>query len=694
VTAVAKDRKKRLGDAPALPVLVLSGLSTVDQFDTAAFGLLAPEIVADFHTDATTFGFILLPQLLLALVLPLVFGYIADRTSRVRLTIVGAVLWVISGFLSGIAPTVVLLGVFRLLSSIAKGPAPAHQSLLADYYPTEARGFAFALYNASFRIGPSVGLLAAGFIGQYWGWRQAFIILTLPGVVLTLLALRMREPVRGLIDAQEAGESEAPQQSTLGPIRAARLLLKTPTFKRMCWATAVTFAAVVGSGVALSFYFHTVFDVQAGMRGVFDFIPLPVSLVTLFAGGAYAQRLLSEGRSKKVVQLTSLMLAIGGALFAGMAYAPVVWVAVLASTAAVAVSTFAMLPLQLLLARLVPAHIRSQGFGIFGFFQFAFTGIALLYGLSLGDRLGFRATILAFVPMLLFGAFLMWTATFTVARDIQRMDDTAMAQLHARRRQAEGPGQAYVLDVRGVNAGYGNVQILFDVDFHVRTGEVVALLGTNGAGKSTLLRVISGLLTPTTGTILLDGDDITGLDTELTAQRGVIQVPGGRGVFPGLSVARNLELGTYLYWSEPDYVEQAQRDVLELFPRLGERMKQPAGTLSGGEQQMLTLAQSLMSRPRILMIDELSLGLAPIVVQELLVAVREIAARGTPIVLVEQSVNIAMTLADRAYFLEKGEVRFDGATSELMERGDLLRSIFLEGAGTKMGAGTKLGAGS
>jgi branched-chain amino acid transport system ATP-binding protein len=679
--------KRRLGGAPALPVFVLAGLSTVDQFDTAAFGLLAPEIVADFHADATTFGFILLPQLLLALVLPLVFGYIADRTSRVRLTVFGAALWVISGFLSGIAPTIAVLGAFRLLAAIAKGPGPAHQSLLADYYPTEARGFAYAMYNASFQLGPAVGLLAAGFIGQYWGWRQAFIILALPGVVLTLLALRMRDPVRGLIDAQEAGESEAPQQSALGPIRAARLLLKTPTFKRLCWATAVTFSAVVGSGVTLSFYFSTVFDVGAGLRGVFNFMPLPFSLLTLFAGGAYAQRLLTAGKSKKVVQLSALMLAIGGSLFAGLAFAPAVWVAVLASTAAVAVSTFAVLPLQLLLARLVPAHIRSQGFGIFGFFQFAFTGIALLFGLSLGDRLGFRATILIFVPLLLLGAFLMWTATFSVARDIQRMDDTAMAKLHARRRQAEG-GDTDVLEVRGVNAGYGNVQILFDVDFHVRTGEVVALLGTNGAGKSTLLRVISGLLTPTTGTILLDGDDITGLDTELTAQRGVIQVPGGRGVFPGLSVARNLELGTYLYWNEPDYIEQAQRDVLQLFPRLAERMKQPAGTLSGGEQQMLTLAQSLMSRPRILMIDELSLGLAPIVVQELLVAVREISARGTPIVLVEQSVNIALTLADRAYFLEKGEVRFDGATRELMERGDLLRSIFLEGAGTKMGTGT------
>jgi branched-chain amino acid transport system ATP-binding protein len=455
----------------------------------------------------------------------------------------------------------------------------------------------------------------------------------------------------------------------------------------LCWATAVTFSAIVGSGVALSFYFSSVFDVKPGMRGIIDFVPLPVVLVTLFAGGARAQRLLAEGKAKQVTELAALALGVSGVLYAGLAYAPSVWFAVVIGTIGQAIAAFAALPLQLLVARLVPPHIRSQGFGIFGFFQFAFTGAALLWGLGMGDRLGFRVTVLAFVPLLVFGAILMWTAAFTAERDIKRLDDTAMAQVHARRRQAEGGGDIDVLEVRGVNAGYGNVQILFDVDFHVRSGEVVALLGTNGAGKSTLLRVISGLLTPTTGTILLDGEDITGLDTELTAQRGVIQVPGGRGVFPGLSVARNLELGTYLYWNEPDYVAEAQRDVLELFPRLAERMKQPAGTLSGGEQQMLTLAQSLMSKPRILMIDELSLGLAPIVVQELLVAVRKIAARGTPIVLVEQSVNIAMTLADRAYFLEKGEVRFEGQTRELMERGDLLRSIFLEGAGSKMGSG-------
>ncbi|HET7568146.1 MAG TPA: ATP-binding cassette domain-containing protein, partial [Gaiellaceae bacterium] len=190
---------------------------------------------------------------------------------------------------------------------------------------------------------------------------------------------------------------------------------------------------------------------------------------------------------------------------------------------------------------------------------------------------------------------------------------------------------------------------------------------------------ISGLIAPTNGIVLLDGDDVTSLEAELVAHKGLVLMPGGRGVFPGLTVERNLDVGAFLHWSDREWVDAARRDVIELFPRLGERLKQPAGLLSGGEQQMLALAQALMSKPTLLAIDELSLGLAPRMVAELLEAIRKINARGVPILLVEQSVNVAMALADRAYFMEKGEVRFEGPTRELVGRTDLLRSIFFEG---------------
>ncbi len=240
-----------------------------------------------------------------------------------------------------------------------------------------------------------------------------------------------------------------------------------------------------------------------------------------------------------------------------------------------------------------------------------------------------------------------------------------------------------LLVCRGVDAGYEGVQVLFGVDLEVRRGEVLALLGTNGAGKSTLLRCVSGLLSPTAGTVLLDGVDITRSGAIAIAKRGIVQVPGGRGVFPTLTVTEHFRAAAWLHGKEPDRVAAAVEEILTRFPRLRDRLDTLGGDLSGGEQQQLALGMALIADPVLLIIDELSLGLAPKVVAELLELVREINARGTAVVLVEQSVNVALAVADRAYFMEKGEVRFEGPTAELLERGDIVRSVFLEGAGTK-----------
>jgi ABC-type branched-subunit amino acid transport system ATPase component len=245
-----------------------------------------------------------------------------------------------------------------------------------------------------------------------------------------------------------------------------------------------------------------------------------------------------------------------------------------------------------------------------------------------------------------------------------------------------------LLTCRGVDVAYDQVQVLFGVDIDIADGEIVALLGTNGAGKSTLLKAISGLVDPTAGTISYAGRDITHADAVETSKLGIVQVPGGRAVFPTLTVAEHFKCGTWLYSSEEPAEVQARIDkVLELFPRLRERWEQMAGNLSGGEQQQLGLGMAFVAKPRLLIIDELSLGLAPTIVEQLLDIVRAIHAQGCTIILVEQSVNVALTVASRAYFMEKGEVRFSGPTQELLERGDILRSVFLQGAGS--GGGKK-----
>ena len=244
------------------------------------------------------------------------------------------------------------------------------------------------------------------------------------------------------------------------------------------------------------------------------------------------------------------------------------------------------------------------------------------------------------------------------------------------------PSDDAVLVCRGVDAGYDGVQVLFGVDVEVRRGEVLALLGTNGAGKSTLLRVVSGLLPAWAGSVSLDGADVTCVDPVGMAKRKVVQVPGGRGVFPTLTVSEHFTAAAWLLKGDPG-VAARREEVLERFPRLRERYDQMAGNLSGGEQQQLALGMAFLSLPDLLIIDELSLGLAPTIVEQLLDLVREINARGTAVVLVEQSVNVALTVADRAYFMEKGEVRFEGPTADLLERDDIVRSVFLEGAGAR-----------
>lgn len=235
-----------------------------------------------------------------------------------------------------------------------------------------------------------------------------------------------------------------------------------------------------------------------------------------------------------------------------------------------------------------------------------------------------------------------------------------------------------ILSCHDVNASYGTAPVLFGVDVDVVDGEILALLGTNGAGKSSILRVIAGLLRPSRGAqVVFDGEDITRLDPVERVKRGLVVVPGGRGVFPSLTVAENLRVAGWLARRDHEFLAKTTEEAFSLFPILRERQLEKAGSLSGGEQQMLAIAQALFCRPRVLMIDELSLGLAPAVVAFLLDVVRRLAAEGRTVVVVEQSINIATTLAERAVFMERGEVRFTGRTADLIARGDLVRSVFL-----------------
>jgi ABC-type branched-subunit amino acid transport system ATPase component len=227
-----------------------------------------------------------------------------------------------------------------------------------------------------------------------------------------------------------------------------------------------------------------------------------------------------------------------------------------------------------------------------------------------------------------------------------------------------------------ITFSYGPLRVLFGVSVSVAEGERVALLGTNGAGKSTFLRVVAGLERPSSGRVEFAGEDITHWTPAARVARGLVLVAGGKATFPTLTVRENLRIGAYGFRRNRALVDERVEAALVPFPALRALLDRQAGMLSGGEQQMMAVARALVARPRLLLIDELSLGLAPIVMADLLRVVDGLAAEGTTMLIVEQSLNVAMGISDRAYFMEKGEIRFDGATDALAERDDIARSVF------------------
>ena len=231
-----------------------------------------------------------------------------------------------------------------------------------------------------------------------------------------------------------------------------------------------------------------------------------------------------------------------------------------------------------------------------------------------------------------------------------------------------------MLEIHGIEAFYGRVRALADVTLEVDTGEVVALIGSNGAGKTTTLRTISGLLHPATGSIRFDGRDITAVPAAKRVEMGICHVPEGRRLFPRMSVDDNLTLGSYTRRDGSSRTQEDRERVFELFPRLRERRSQIAGTLSGGEQQMLAIGRALMSQPKVLMMDEPSLGLAPILVETIFGIIAEINQRGTPILLVEQNAHKALEVAHRAYVLETGSIVKTGPGRELLQSEDVAKA--------------------
>ena len=699
MSAIRKRLESYTSGDDTFPLAILFLLFFFDEFDTAAFNVLAPNIRDAFGLSRAEFGLIVVINLTVVLLAAVPVGYYGDRLPRRNLVIAGGIIAGVFSFFTGFAVSVGLLVFFRLGNGVGRLLNDSiHNSLLSDYYKPADRPRIFAAHRNANYLGAIAGSAVAGLVAFAFGWRAAFLVLIGPIVVTALVgATKLKEPVRGATDdadAALAAEREAPVPFG----EARRILMSVKTLRRQFFAWVFIGAGLIPLAYLLPLYLEDEFGVGELGRGVLAGLNATATLIGIQLAGKWTIGWMAKGMGEPIKR-AGLALGFVGIGIAVIAASPWLTLVVAAGVITSFVVGFFFPPFYTTQALVSPARVRTLSFS-FGAL-FLVVGVWFLFFIpgfaAIADDHGERWGLLITAPYWVLGGLVLRSAHRFVASDTTKAFEQLAIAADMRRSHVEGiEGGHQLLVCRGVEVAYDQVQVLFGVDMEVRKGECVALLGTNGAGKSTLLKAISGVVETKAGATFFEGRDITHLDGVGTTKAGIIQVPGGKAVFPTLSVAEHLRAAGWLYRSDPEYLKRANEEVLTTFPRLRERIDQLAGNLSGGEQQMLALGMAFIAKPKLLMIDELSLGLAPTIVEQLLGIVRRIQANGTSIILVEQSINVALTVADRAYFLEKGEVRFEGSTAELLTRDDIVRSVFLAGASSQNGGSTNgsNGAGS
>ena len=457
------------------------------------------------------------------------------------------------------------------------------------------------------------------------------------------------------------------------------MVWKIGSLRRVFYALPFLAASIIGFASLAALLYQHAFGLGTVHRAYIAAVTEPVQLVGLIIGARFGSRLITRNPAL-IMRFLAIAAFVCGGLAAVFALAPWLWLtivanmAIAASLAIVGPGVFAALSLG------IPPRTRSMGFSMGAIWVIPGLLVLPIVG-AVSDSVGIRPGMLIMTPVFVIGGVILAGSGRVLNQDILQVWTMAAARsevFHERRL-----GRVKLVLCRGLQVFYGNVQVLFDVDFEVDEGEIVALLGTNGAGKSTLLKAICGVVEADKGAVIFDGRDITHAPPNEIAALGIGLLPGGQRVFPSLTVEENLRAAGWLLRNSADELGARVAQVLDQFPILRTRLMEPASNLSGGEQQMLALGMAFLGRPRLLLIDELSLGLAPTVVAELLPMISRIRDHGTTVIIVEQSVNLALTIAETAYFMEKGEIRFHGPTAELLSRPDILRSVFLEGVGAR-----------
>lgn len=678
------DGRTWLGDAGWYPLAVLFGLNAVDELDRSAYNILLPEIRDHFGLSNSGILGIVAVAAAVALFLTVPIAHLADRSNRVRLALAGAAVWAAFSFGTGLAISIWMFLIMRSGSAIGQAVIfPTHNSLLADLYPIRSRPRIYAIHRAANSIGVIIGLLVGAGLASAFDWRAPFLVFAAPTLLLVFLGLKLKDPGRGHFEREAAnlgGDTDV-EETPPSFAEAVRMVWTIRSLRRIFVALPFLAASIIGFSSLASLQYAETFGLSEVRRA---WANVPVQVVELFGvwvGARLTTKAFSTGPSRvfRVLSFSAIWCSV---LALGFAVAPNLGLAVAAHALIGAGLVIVGPGVMASLSLAVPARARAMGFSIGALW--VLPGLLVLPTVGwIGDELGFRWGMALMTPVLLLGGLLIASVGRVIDDDIEQVWIGSATRAQMLKDRADG--KLPLLSLRNVQVSYGDVRVLFGIDLDIDEGEIVALLGTNGAGKSTLLKAISGVAIADRGAVVFDGQDITHAPPEEIAPRGVAMIPGGQGVFPTLTVAENLRVGGWMIRRDDDQRRTRVDEMLELFPILADRLDDQAADLSGGQQQMLALAMAFLAEPRLLMIDELSLGLAPVVVEQLLDVVRGLRDRGTTIILVEQSVNVALTVAETAYFMEKGEIRFHGPTAELLERPDVLRSVFFDGAAGELG---------
>lgn len=681
-------RKTPYGFSPAV---IFAVIGLVGSWNGRVLGLVLPEVVQDLDFNVSSLLTALNVTGFFFIFIAVGVSYFLDRLPRVPFVGYGTIAAGVGSILTPHAARVGTVAGSTLAADTGDIAAGIPNfSLLNDYYPPETRGRANAFVGTLARVGTLFAPWMVGLMAISWGWRWPFYITAAVLIAVGVVALIvLREPIRGYMERRAMGFSEEDSRRAEPPMslgQAWRTIWGIRTIRRLFIGSI---ADGVGARIQSLLYVIFLFE-EYGLdvleRGKLFTLTGVFAIVGGFIGGGVVDSLMRR-RPQRVLVYSSIIYALEAVSFGIITFGPPLVILIILNAVfgfAIAMTGSARFVFY---ATLLPANIRTMGLGIFGL---ASVPAVILYQVFVSrlDDWGTGGVLFASAPFFLVSALIDLSAAGFFERDMRSAMSTQAASAEFRKSRDEG--RIKLLVCRDVEVDYDGVQVLFGVDFDVDEGEIVALLGTNGAGKSTLLKAISGIQEASGGAIVFDGREITHVPGYEIAGRGIAHAPGGRGIFPSLTVRDNLELGKWLHSRTSDDAEDAipnplsdldLDEVFDIFPVLKDRLGATGGSLSGGEQQMVSLAQAFLARPRLLLIDELSLGLSPAVVQELLDCVRRIHKRGVTIVVVEQSVNIALTIADRAVFMEKGEVKFSGPTRDLLRRPDILRAVYVKGTG-------------